>query len=421
MHAPAPTATYRFQLTPTFGFDRVAAQLPRLQALGVSHVYLSPITEAAPGSTHGYDVVDHRAVRAELGGLERLAALLDACAERNMGVLVDHVPNHMSVGRPELNQQWWAMLRDGQASAAAAWFDVEWTAAAGKVILPVLGEPLDAVVDRFERDGRRAAPRPAALARWRRAPSTCRSGSCSTGSTTGCSSGGTRPATCAASSPSTTSSPSGSPTPPWPPSSTPCPDCSPATRRSPACASTTSTGWPTRVGTSRVCARSSATAGWSSRRSWPPARCSPPTGRWRAPRATSTPPSSSTPCSTRRAGAGLHERWTAVVGDARPFRDWELQARREVLDRGLRPDLERVTRVAAGVVEAPPEVLEAAVAELSIHLERYRTYLPEGADALDDGARRGGRGPSRPGRRRRCPDGPAASGRTTSCGPAGSS
>ena len=92
MHAPAPTATYRFQLTPTFGFDRVAAQLGRMQALGVSHVYLSPITEATPGSTHGYDVVDHTTVRAELGGLERLAALLDACAERNMGVLVDHVP-----------------------------------------------------------------------------------------------------------------------------------------------------------------------------------------------------------------------------------------------------------------------------------------------------------------------------------------
>ena len=79
-----------------------------------------------------------------------LAALLDACAERNLGVLVDHVPNHMSVARPELNEPWWAMLRDGPGSVAAAWFDVEWTAAAGKVILPVLGEPLDAVVDRFE-------------------------------------------------------------------------------------------------------------------------------------------------------------------------------------------------------------------------------------------------------------------------------
>ena len=70
MHAAAPTATYRFQLTPTFGFDRAAAQLPRLQALGVSHVYLSPITEAVPGSTHGYDVVDHTTVRDELGGLD---------------------------------------------------------------------------------------------------------------------------------------------------------------------------------------------------------------------------------------------------------------------------------------------------------------------------------------------------------------
>ena len=59
MRPPTPVATYRFQLTPSFGFDRAPAQLDRLQALGVSHVYLSPVTEAVPGSTHGYDVVDH--------------------------------------------------------------------------------------------------------------------------------------------------------------------------------------------------------------------------------------------------------------------------------------------------------------------------------------------------------------------------
>ena len=116
----------------------------------------------------------------------------------------------------------------------------------------------------------------------------------------------------------------------------------------------------------------------------------------------------------------LHERWTEVVDDARPFRDWELQARREVLDRGLRPDLERVTRVAAGVVEGPSEVVEAALTELSIHLERYRTYLPEGADALTAAREEavGARPTWRSSSTRSRPGSPAP---TTSCGPAGSS
>jgi len=147
--APAPRATYRFQLTPSFGFAAAAGQLARLAALGISHVYLSPITEAVPGSTHGYDVVDHTRVRDELGGLDGLTALLDALAGRGMGALVDHVPNHMAVGRPELNGPWWAMLREGPDSAAARWFDVDWEAAGGKVILPVLGDRRD--VDRLER------------------------------------------------------------------------------------------------------------------------------------------------------------------------------------------------------------------------------------------------------------------------------
>src|SRR5829696_152279 len=150
MRGPIPTATYRFQLTPTLGFERVVAQLDRLQALGVSHVYLSPVTEAVPGSTHGYDVVDHTRIRDELGGVAGLSALLDACADRGMGVLVDHVPNHTAVGRPELNPRWWAMLRDGPGSDAARWFDVDWAAAGDKVVLPVLGSPLDDVIGDLE-------------------------------------------------------------------------------------------------------------------------------------------------------------------------------------------------------------------------------------------------------------------------------
>ena len=105
-------------------------------------------------------------MRAELGGLERLAALLDACAELHLGALVDHVPNHMSVGRPELNQPWWAMLRDGPRTARRRPGSTSsGTAAAGKVnSLPVLGEPLGRRRRPLRADGRGAAPRAPALA-----------------------------------------------------------------------------------------------------------------------------------------------------------------------------------------------------------------------------------------------------------------
>lgn len=138
----APIASYRIQLTPDFGFAATIGLLDHLVALGVSHLYLSPVAEAGPGSTHGYDVVDHRAVRAELGGERGLTALLDAVHDRGLGVVIDHVPNHVSVARAELNPHWWSMLRDGPASDAARWFDVDWAATGDKVLIPKLGEPL---------------------------------------------------------------------------------------------------------------------------------------------------------------------------------------------------------------------------------------------------------------------------------------
>ena len=143
---PPPVATYRIQLTPSFGFADTIGILDHLAALGVSHLYLSPVAEAVPGSLHGYDVIDHTQVRAEFGGPEGLRALLDAAHRCDLGVIIDHVPNHMSVADAHLNQRWWEMLRDGRDSPAADWFDVEWDAADSKVIVPKLGDPLDDVV-----------------------------------------------------------------------------------------------------------------------------------------------------------------------------------------------------------------------------------------------------------------------------------
>ena len=143
MEFRAPTASLRLQLTPTFDFAAAAARLETIVALGVSHLYLSPGAEAVAGSGHGYDVTDHTAVRADFGGAAGLAMLLDAAHERSLGVIIDHVPNHVSVERAELNQPWWETLRDGADSPSANWFDIDWKATGGKVIIPKLGAPLD--------------------------------------------------------------------------------------------------------------------------------------------------------------------------------------------------------------------------------------------------------------------------------------
>lgn len=147
MPARCPTASYRLQLTPEFGFDDVAARLDTIRTLGVSHLYLSPIAQAVPHSQHGYDVVDHTRIRREFGGPEALGRLLDAALDRGLGIIVDHVPNHVSVEQAELNDRWWTMLRDGQGSDAAQWFDVDWEHGGGRVIIPRLGEPIDDVLD----------------------------------------------------------------------------------------------------------------------------------------------------------------------------------------------------------------------------------------------------------------------------------
>ncbi len=141
-----PVATYRIQLTPTFGFAETIGILDHLVALGVSHVYLSPVADAVPGSLHGYDVIDHTRVRPEFGGEDGLFALLDAARDRDLGVVIDHVPNHMSVAEAHLNDRWWEMLRDGRESPAASWFDVDWDVTEGEVVVPKLGDPLDRVL-----------------------------------------------------------------------------------------------------------------------------------------------------------------------------------------------------------------------------------------------------------------------------------
>ncbi len=145
-----PLATYRLQLQPSFGFDDAAALAPYLAALGVTHVYTSPILQAAPGSTHGYDVVDHSQVNEELGGAQAHARMCDAFATAGLGQVLDIVPNHMAI---TTGNTWWAdVLENGPSSRWAGHFDVDWEGPESKlrnmVLIPVLADHYGRVLER---------------------------------------------------------------------------------------------------------------------------------------------------------------------------------------------------------------------------------------------------------------------------------
>ncbi|MFE0805492.1 malto-oligosyltrehalose synthase [Streptomyces sp. NPDC058812] len=148
----APSATYRLQLQPEFPFSAAASAVPYLASLGVTHLHLSPVLEAVPGSPHGYDVVDHARVREELGGEEGLRALARTAREYGLGLVVDIVPNHMAMS-PRHNRALWEVLREGPKSPYARWFDIDWEAQGGQVLMPVLGAPVGEVLDELRVDG----------------------------------------------------------------------------------------------------------------------------------------------------------------------------------------------------------------------------------------------------------------------------
>ncbi|MFI6783349.1 malto-oligosyltrehalose synthase [Micromonospora sp. NPDC050276] len=151
MPATPPQATYRIQVRPGFDLDATAAIVDYLDDLGVSHLYSSPLLTATPGSPHGYDVVDHRAVNPELGGEAARQRLLRALRDKRLGLVVDIVPNHAGVAVPAANPPWWDVLRRGRDSAYADWFDIDWDR--GRLLLPVLADDEAALDDLKVVDG----------------------------------------------------------------------------------------------------------------------------------------------------------------------------------------------------------------------------------------------------------------------------
>ncbi|MEO8900717.1 MAG: malto-oligosyltrehalose synthase [Polyangiaceae bacterium] len=145
-----PRSTYRLQLHPGFGFRDAAEVTEYVRRLGVSELYLSPVFTAAPGSTHGYDVLDHDSLNPELGGESAFRDLRASAEATGLGLTVDFVPNHMGVGCSG-NRFWDDVLQYGQASHFADYFDIDWQSPRaglfGKVLLPILPDSYGACLE----------------------------------------------------------------------------------------------------------------------------------------------------------------------------------------------------------------------------------------------------------------------------------
>ncbi|GIE88843.1 malto-oligosyltrehalose synthase [Actinoplanes regularis] len=138
-----PSSTYRVQVRPDFPLKAAAELTDYLADLGVSHLYSAPLLTAAPGSQHGYDVVDHNRISPELGGPDGLRSLSSALKKVSLGLVVDIVPNHAGVAVPQANPTWWDVLKHGRESAFAKFYDIDWSR--GRLLLPVLADDPDAL------------------------------------------------------------------------------------------------------------------------------------------------------------------------------------------------------------------------------------------------------------------------------------
>lgn len=145
--------TVRLQFNKDFTFDDAINYVDYFAALGITHLYSSPILTSRHDSTHGYDIVDPTQINAQLGGEDGLRRLVAALRAAGMGLIVDIVPNHLGVGGHE-NPWWQHVFEWGPASPYASWFDIDWQPADPqldhKILAPFLGDPYGEVLDKGE-------------------------------------------------------------------------------------------------------------------------------------------------------------------------------------------------------------------------------------------------------------------------------
>src|SRR5262249_21664667 len=148
-----PIATYRLQFNSRFTFRDATAIVEYLHQLGISDCYASSYLKAVPGSPHGYDVADPTRLNPEIGTNDEYFAWVDALAARDMGHVMDLVPNHMGIAK-SANPWWLDVLENGPSSRFARFFDIEWHPVkdelADKLLIPILGDQYGGALERQE-------------------------------------------------------------------------------------------------------------------------------------------------------------------------------------------------------------------------------------------------------------------------------
>ena len=143
------SATYRLQFNRDFTFQNATKLLDYFSALGITHLYASPILHSRSGSTHGYDVIDPTRLNPELGTEADFFTLQTELRNRGMGLVLDIVPNHMSASSE--NSWWMDVLEHGPESVYASYFDIDWHPPSrtldSRILLPVLGRPFAEVLE----------------------------------------------------------------------------------------------------------------------------------------------------------------------------------------------------------------------------------------------------------------------------------
>lgn len=138
-----PSATYRLQFHAGFTFRDALELLDYFDTLGITDIYASPYFQAAPESTHGYDIANHNSLNTAIGNDSDYRAFTSGLRQRGMGQILDFVPNHMGIGQ-SLNVWWMDVLEKGMASPYARYFDIDWhpgkAALSDRVLLPILGD-----------------------------------------------------------------------------------------------------------------------------------------------------------------------------------------------------------------------------------------------------------------------------------------
>ncbi|MEQ8768434.1 MAG: malto-oligosyltrehalose synthase [Planctomycetota bacterium] len=145
---PLGVAIYRLQMRPHLDLAGATEWIPYLERLGVSALYLAPLLEARPESTHGYDAIDPTRLDPHLGTEEDLEQLSQRLQSGGLGLILDIVPNHLAA---DPRGPWFRdVLRWGERSERARVFDIDWSVNEGRLVVPVLGEPIARVLESGE-------------------------------------------------------------------------------------------------------------------------------------------------------------------------------------------------------------------------------------------------------------------------------